>query len=242
MSAHLGDEPRDDELGTVLSLDNVPVELPVARVGSRVLAAFVDYVVLTVLLIAWAAGIIAFSASVSLRPGWGIAILLAGMFLLDYGYFAVQEIALGGQTLGKKLFGLRVVARDGAAAGAGALLVRNLVRMIDVAVGVILMAIDPLARRLGDRMAGTLVVHQQRAGAAEELVVARLPAGWGPQEVRVVESFLRRAGELEPDARHDLGRKLERWVDERAPGFLPGVPGPDPVARLWRGFGPPAAA
>ena len=112
---------------------------------------------------------------------------------------------------------------------------------IAVAVGVVLMALDPLARRLGDRLAGTLVVHQ-RAGAAEELVVARLPPGWGAQEVRVVESFLRRAGELEPYARHDLARKLERWVDQRAPGFLPGVPGPDPVGRLWRGFGPPAAA
>ena len=241
MSAHLGDDARDDELGTVLSLDNVPVELPVARIGSRVLAGVVDYVLLTVLLVAWVVGVVVFGSSVSLRPGWGIAILIAGMFLLKYGYFAGQEIALGGQTIGKRLFGLRVVGRDGAAAGAGALLVRNLVRIIDMVVGVLLMAVDPLARRLGDRLAGTLVVHQ-RPGAAEEILVARLPAGWGPNEVRVVESFLRRAGELEPDARHDLGRKLERWVDQRAPGFLPGVPGADPVARLWRGFGPPAAA
>jgi hypothetical protein len=33
-----------------------------------------------------------------------------------------------------------------------------------------------------------------------------------------------------------LGRRLERWVDEQAPGFLPGAPGPDPMPRLWRGF------
>jgi uncharacterized RDD family membrane protein YckC len=235
-----GELPGDEELGTVLSLDNVPVELPVARVGSRVLAGIVDYVLLTVLLIAWVFGALALVGALGLRAGWGIAAVLAGLFLIDYGYFAIQEIATSGQTLGKRLFGLRVVAHDGAAAGPGALLVRNLVRALDVAIGVVLMALDPLARRLGDRLAGTLVVHQRHA--AEELVVARLPAGWGAHEARVVESFLRRAGELEPTVREQLAGRLERWVDERAPGFLPGAPGGDPVVRLWRGFGPRAAA
>jgi uncharacterized RDD family membrane protein YckC len=228
------DEPAGTDPSTVLSLDNVPVELPVARVGSRVLAALVDYALLTLVTILWAVGSLALAGSLGLRPGWGVALVLAGAFVLDYLYFAAQEIALDGQTLGKRAFGLRVVARDGAAAGAGAILVRNLVRAVDVLVGVVLMGLDPLARRLGDRLAGTLVVHQ-RAMAAE-LVLARLPAGWGTAEARLVESFLRRAPELEPAARVQLARRLERWVDERAPGFLPGAAADDPVLRLWQGF------
>jgi len=222
------------ELGTVLALDNVPVELPVARVGSRVLAAFLDYLVLLVVLIVWTVAVFFLATGLGLRPGWGVAAWLIGAFAIDYGYFAVQEIVFDGRTVGKRVFGLRVVARDGAAAGNGALLVRNLVRTIDVLVGVLLMALDPLSRRLGDRLAGTLVVHERPA--AEEILLARLPSGWGAAETQLVESYLRRAPELEPEARLALGRRLERWVDERAPGFLPGAPGPDPLPRLWLGF------
>jgi uncharacterized RDD family membrane protein YckC len=222
------------ELGTVLSLDNVPVELPLARVGSRVLAGVVDYFLLFLVVLLWSAGMITLSSGLGLRPGWGIGFWILGAFALEYGYFAVQEIVFDGRTVGKRVFGLRVVARDGAAAGNGALLVRNLVRSIDLLFGVMLMALDPLARRLGDRLAGTLVVHQRQP--LEELVVARLPAGWSAAETQLVESYLRRARELEPAARLELGRRLERLVDERAPGFLPGAPGPDPLPRLWNGF------
>jgi uncharacterized RDD family membrane protein YckC len=226
------DETAD--ASTVLSLDNVPVELPVARVGSRVLAALVDYLLLTLVTIAWAVGAIALAGALELQPGWGIALVLVGMFVLDYLYFAVQEIAFDGRTLGKRVFGLRVVARDGAAAGAGALLVRNLVRTVDVLVGVVVMGLDPLARRIGDRLAGTLVVHQRPAAA--EIVLTRLPAGWGAAEARLVESFLRRAPELEPASRVLLARRLERWVDDRAPGFLPPGDPDEPLLRLWQGF------
>jgi uncharacterized RDD family membrane protein YckC len=230
------DDPSGADASTVLSLDNVPVELPVARVGSRVLAALVDYLLLTVVSVAWAFACLGLAAALNMKPGWGIALLLAGMFLLDYLYFALQEILAGGRTLGKRLFHLRVVARDGAEAGTGALLLRNLVRTFDVLVGVPMMGLDPLARRLGDRLGGTLVVHD-RPGGGGELVLARLPPGWGVAEARLVESFLRRAPELEPAARADLARRLERWVDDRAPGFLPAPTGGDPLVRLWQGFG-----
>ena len=238
--ATVSDDSAGSDLSTVLSLDNVPVELPVARVGSRVLAALVDYALLTVLTVAWVFGAILLAGALGLRPGWGIALVLVGAFLLDYLYFALQEILLDGRTLGKRVFGLRVVARDGAAAGAGALLARNLVRMVDVLVGVVLMGLDPLARRLGDRLGGTLVVHQRPQAA--ELVLTRLPPGWGVAEARLVESFLRRAPELEISARLLLARRIERWVDERAPGFLPPDAADDPVTRLWHGFAGPEAA
>lgn len=223
------------DLGTVLSLDNVPVELPLARVGSRVLAAVLDYLLLFFVMLAWSALVIALASGLGLRPGWGVGIWLLGGFALEYGYFAVQEVVFDGRTLGKRVFGLRVVARDGAAAGTAALLVRNVVRLVDILVGVLLMALDPLSRRLGDRLAGTLVVHQQ-AAARDELLVARVPPQWGAAETQLVESYLRRARELEPAARFALGRRIEGWIDQRAPGFLPGAPGPDPLPRLWNGF------
>ena len=96
------------ELGTVLALDNVPVELPLARVGSRVLAGVLDYLLLAVVATAWSVVIFFLARGLGLRPGWGIAAWLLGMFALDYGYFALQEILGGGRTVGKRVFGLRV--------------------------------------------------------------------------------------------------------------------------------------
>lgn len=217
----------------VLGLDNVPIDLPVSRVGSRILAATVDYTLLTLLLVAWVAAAIALSTFIGLSPGWAFGIVIAGMFLIDYGYFALQEVLWNGQTLGKRALHLRVVSRDGSRADTSQLVLRNLVRSIDVLVGALLMAIDPLGRRLGDRLAGTLVVNERRAGL--EVILARVPADWEPSQVEIVEAFLRRAPMLEESERDRLGRRLIAWVENQAPGFLPSS-GADPLERLEVGF------
>ena len=220
----------DPEL--VFGFDNVPIELPVARVGSRILAALVDYVLLFFIVLAWLLVCLTLGTFLGLRTGWGIAVLLLGIFLLEYGYFAVQEILWRGQTAGKRWVGLRVVARDGAEAGTAKLVLRNLVRMFDILVGPLLMALDPLARRLGDRIAGTLVVRT--GGGRQELILTRLPEGWSPEEVAIVEAFLVRAPNLEGSEREALADRVASWVDQRAPGFLP-VAG-SAVVRLESGF------
>jgi uncharacterized RDD family membrane protein YckC len=220
---------------TVLGLDNVPLQLPVASVGNRALAAFVDYFVLAVLSAAATAVVIAVVAFTELGFGWGMALWLVAMFLLNTSYFAVMEVALGGQTPGKRLLALRVVSRDGGAPSVGALVVRNLVRVIDNLVGVVLIATDPLARRLGDRLAGTLVVHAQERSV--EAVVTRAPAGWGPRQIGAVEAFLDRHAVLEPKRSHHMARRILAWVERDDPGFLDAAPAPDdPVARVVAAF------
>src|SRR5262245_49712160 len=87
----------------VLATDNIPLELPVAGVGSRALAATLDYLLVGVLAMAWFALLIWLTPR--LRPvlgaGWTIALMFVGMFLLQYGYFAGVEIATGGRSVGK---------------------------------------------------------------------------------------------------------------------------------------------
>ena len=56
-------------------------------------------------------------------------------------------------------------------------------RTIDLVAGVPLMAIDPLSRRLGDRLGGTLVVHDRPLEAGP--VLGRVPPGWGARELAV---------------------------------------------------------
>ncbi len=228
-------ENRGDSLPaeTVLGIDNVPVTLPVARMGSRVLACFIDYVVIGLAMIAWIVGWITLVAWQRPGGGWAVVIAILGLFLLDYGYFAGVEIATGGRTFGKTLFHLRVVTRAGGRPGPASLMVRNLVRSIDLFVGVPLGAIDPLARRLGDRLAGTLVVHEARAGAP--LTLRRVPRNWGPRQVAILESYLRRVEDLEPERAASLGRQLLDLIKRDDPEFLNGIDAVlDPVDALRR--------
>jgi uncharacterized RDD family membrane protein YckC len=196
----------------VLGLDNVPLDLPLATAASRSLAAFVDYFILGAT--TFALFIVAMLANAALfdlggpRTWWLVALALLGYFVLEYGYFALFEIYLDGQTPGKRLLGLRVVTRAGGRPGAGAFLVRNTVRSVDLLVGVPFMALDALNRRLGDRLAGTLVVRTASRRAVAPVVLQRVPQGWQAREIGIVESFLRSAPGLEPARAEALAREV----------------------------------
>src|SRR5687768_16172876 len=107
----------------ILGLDNVRLELPIAGAGSRVLAAFLDYLVVGI--VSAALIIAAIVVETRTQRGWWIfALLLVGLFIVDYGYFAGMEIVTGGQTLGKRALDLVVLNRQGGRAGAPAFLIR----------------------------------------------------------------------------------------------------------------------
>jgi uncharacterized RDD family membrane protein YckC len=218
---------------SILALDNIRLDLPVAGLGSRCLAGLIDACGVAILLLLWV--LFCSVLALWLSGAWGLAIGLAGIFLVEWGYFAGMEIATGGRTLGKRAMRLRVVAAEGAAAGAGALLVRNLVRDFDYLIGVPLMAFDRLARRLGDRLGGTLVVHE---GRRRTVALGRVPPGWGGREVAIVETLLARAGELRDAADRDqMARRLLGRIASDAPELLAGLDPPamvDPVAALRR--------
>ena len=90
-------------------------------------------------------------------------VILALVFIL--GYFVVLE-GLFGRTVGKRLFGIVVVSRDGSAITLRQSAVRNLLWVIDgllnYVVGLIVMLIAEDRQRLGDLVAGTLVVRARR--------------------------------------------------------------------------------
>jgi uncharacterized RDD family membrane protein YckC len=214
---------------SILGLDNIRLDLPVAGVGSRSLAAFLDYIVLSALAFVWL--FVSMIAMAALSPLLA-PLVLVGLFLLDWGYFALFEIASRGRTLGKMALGLRVVTAEGGTPGAGALLMRNLVRFLDLIFGLPLMTIDRLARRLGDRLAGTLVVHDRPLEVAP--VLGRVPPGWGPRELAVVEAFLARARSLEDTVgTWEMADRILDRVRREAPELLAGIDTrSDPVAAL----------
>lgn len=217
---------------SILGLDNIRLDLPVAGLGSRSLAVLLDYLVLSVLIFAWifVGGFVLAAVS----PDLAAVVVLSGLFLLQWGYFAIQEIVTRGRTLGKRALGLRVVTAEGGTPGPGALLIRNLVKSLDIIFGVPLMVIDPLSRRLGDRLAGTLVVHERSRAEAASPLFGRVPPGWSARELVAVESFLSRARSLEDVAAvYEMADRILQRIRRDAPDLLAGVDTrTDPVAAI----------
>ncbi len=199
----------------ILGLDNVRLDLPIAGVGSRVAAAMIDYALLVGLALTWWLIGVLLVAWLE-RPGWLAVILGFGTFALQWGYFAGLEVLMGGQTPGKQVVGLRAVSRHGGRAGAASLIIRSLLRTVDLIVAVPLMAIDPRSRRLGDHLGGTLVVHAAPP-PTEEVRLGRLPDGWQAREVAVVEGFLRRAPHLDPERAQDFASRLLALIERDDP-------------------------
>jgi uncharacterized RDD family membrane protein YckC len=230
---------REDALSgiaaeTVLGLDNAALTLPVAGVGSRVLAALADGLIQGVLQLIWL--LVCFVAAGGFDGTLRYVVYAFGAFLLDWAYFAGLEIAMRGRTPGKKMVGLRVVSRTGGTASKSALAVRNLLRPVDLLVGVLLMVLDPLSRRLGDRLAGTLVVHDRTA--EDEPLLRRIPKGWQAQDVALVESLLRRIRDLEGPRADAMAYRVIERLEREEPSFLEGARGggDGPVAVLRRAF------
>lgn len=165
-------------MGDIYSLDtpeSVAVGYPIAGVGSRFLAILIDTVVQT--LVSAALAIVMFVAGLGLRGvagyvAFGIGTISIAAVLL--GYFIFFEIIWNGQTPGKRAMRLRVILTSGYPVTPFAVLIRNILRLVDIlpslyAVGVITMIINRRSRRLGDLVAGTMVIKEGREGSLSAL-------------------------------------------------------------------------
>jgi uncharacterized RDD family membrane protein YckC len=153
----LGDELRID------TPEQVALELPIAGVGSRFLAIVVDtllqgvlYLLVILLFAAFGPAMIAGASRFWANVLFAIAVL--GLFCIYWGYFALFEIVWSGQTPGKL--------------DATAAILRNLLRAVDFlpalyGVGVATMVLNRHSRRLGDLLAGTVVVHEREVESLE---------------------------------------------------------------------------
>ena len=111
----------------------------------------------------------------SARHEWGIALGGLATFAILNGYFILFEWLLSGQTPGKRLIGIRVIKMGGYSLRFLDVLLRNLMRVVDFlpllyGVGAASLVLTSRCQRLGDLVAGTLVVHQEPSSADELLV------------------------------------------------------------------------
>jgi len=204
----------------------VALELPIARIPTRATAFILDVLVQFVL-----GGLVLFGSAVALLAAgadsaWLSTALIVTIVGTLVGYPVVCETLIRGRTLGKLALGLRVVRADGGPIDFRHALTRGLAGVIvDFwmlgafgAVGVVTSMCSPNARRVGDVLAGTVVVHSQRRVPFPLLAVAPpWLVGWagqldlsglGADLALPVRQYLSRINTLSPAAQVDLGHAL----------------------------------
>ena len=207
--------------------EHVILDYEVAGIGSRALAALADWLLislgtlLTVLALGFWRGI----------STWLFALQLLVLYALVWGYFTGFEGLRHGQTPGKRWLGIRVIRDTGHPVTFSDAAARNLLLPVDLfgMLGAFLIAIHPRAKRLGDLVAGTVVVRDQPtvSGSTGETLLPA-PSSLLPEETlgapllsdaefRLLREFTQRAPALPAPVRDRLARDLVARVAERFP-------------------------
>ncbi|MGH9908505.1 MAG: RDD family protein, partial [Pyrinomonadaceae bacterium] len=157
--------------------ERVPLHFALASIGNRFLACAIDHTVqaLTILLMVLAylalASFSQLGAELTSAPKWVYAVLIVVLFLIVSGYFAFFEWIWSGQTPGKRWLKLRVIREDGRPVTFWEASVRNLLRSFDMmpapfySIGLISVFSSSRDQRVGDFVAGTVVVREREAEA-----------------------------------------------------------------------------
>jgi len=217
--------------------ERVPLHFALASIGNRFLACAIDHAIqgLSLALIAIASMVVAnystVEQSLSSAPKWVYAVMILLLFLTFSGYFAFFEWIWSGQTPGKRWLKLRVIREDGRPITFWEASVRNLLRSFDMmpfpfySIGLISVFVTNRDQRVGDMVAGTVVVREREAEAPEFSQVFATPvsdpalrrsfkpvdftaslSSLTDSEIQVVETFLRRRWDLS-----DVPRQWMAW-------------------------------
>ena len=216
-----------DETLVIETPERVPLHFALASIGNRFIACAIDHTIQMVVLIAL---VILFliiqdvsdiGSRLTSAPNWVKALLIIIVFILMSGYFAIFEWLWNGQTPGKRWLKLRVIREDGRPISFFEAVVRNLLRNFDImpspfySIGLISVFATERDQRVGDLVAGTVVVREREAEAPAFTEVFASPVSdpalrrsFKPvpftadvnnlteAEIQVVESFLRRRWDL----------------------------------------------
>ncbi|MBF6328674.1 RDD family protein [Nocardia transvalensis] len=222
----------------------VALELPIARIPTRAAAFLIDVVIQLVLGWMLLVGVLTLVARLEPDLAWLEAAMVVTVVTVLVGYPTVCETLLRGRTLGKLALGLRVVRGDGGPIDFRHAITRGLAgAIVDFwmlgglgAVAVVTSLCSPRARRVGDILAGTVVVHD-RARIPLPALAAAPPwlldwaqqldlSGLSEDLALPVRQYLTRFRTLTPEVQTTLGHTLVTAVCTRLrttppPGYPP---------------------
>jgi uncharacterized RDD family membrane protein YckC len=202
----------------IRSVTGVDLELKIAGPGARSYAFIIDWHIRLLAAVAWfaIASLLIGQMRGAVAPGLRTfsLIAIAPGLAIYFLYHPVIETLMHGRTPGKRVAGLRLVNRDGGAPGVGALLIRNVFRLVDAlptlyCVGLVTTLINKESLRIGDIAAGTVLVYD--AAPAEEALQSlsvHAVESLGLKQAEVVRDLLGRWNELMPDVRGSLALRL----------------------------------
>jgi len=245
----------DDEL-VIETPERVELHYVLANVGNRFLAAAIDHLIqfglgFVVLVMAGAFNRGSLFASMGI---WAAALTVLSIFAIYWGYFVVFETLWSGQTPGKRIMRLRVVREDGRPVRFFEVFVRNLLRIAldfqpipTYAIGVVSIIFSARSKRVGDFVAGTVVVKERatEAPSLNEIIhisnieQQRIERAAPPpfnadtrllteSELRAVQTFLKRRYELTPINRMALAVRIAQPITAKL-GIVAGQLSPEAV-------------
>jgi uncharacterized RDD family membrane protein YckC len=224
---------------TIQTPESVELEFTLAGIGNRALALMIDYL-LVFLILALVSVFFSFLSeqvvNLSVFLGgtegielwlWAFAILISAAVF--GGYFVGFETVWQGQTPGKRFAKIRVIKDNGKPEGVFQATLRSLLRPVDdiLFVGFFCILFNPQEKRIGDLLAGTLVVQAERAvgeasirvspGASslsQDLLTQAHIGNLLPDDFATLREYLQRRHALTKQARQDLSVQLARQLRE----------------------------
>jgi uncharacterized RDD family membrane protein YckC len=229
-------QPLSQRVVTIRTPENIELSYALAGPASRAVAylfdVFLMFAVFQVLinLMVSAFGLLIGALGVA-SDMWVAGIAALATFVLYNGYFIVFEWLLNGQTPGKRILHIRVIKQGGYSLRFFDTLLRNLLRVIDFlpflyGVGLTSLLLTRDSQRLGDLIAGTLVVYQEPVET--DSLLAELPAALDSepplpraelaaipnQAISLVDEYLRSRAELAPRPRQEVAAELADLIRE----------------------------
>jgi uncharacterized RDD family membrane protein YckC len=233
LSVHAARETHVGAIDTTAQIEtpeHVRFDYQLAGPTRRALAYLIDLVIRGALLLVIVV-VMALVDAASGVDGFSVGALYVFYFVLDWFYYVLFETIWSGRSPGKRALRLRVVGQDGHSLTVLDSVLRNLLRAADFmpfgyAVGVVVMGRDPLFRRLGDLVAGTVVVYEEPGRLGERLQLSPPPTAAeldglptrpdvSRQELEAIELFLRRHGSLAPLREQELAELLAPQLASR---------------------------
>lgn len=231
--------------------DGVVLDLPVARLPTRMLSYGIDLAVMVAVAAALVLGASVVVGDVS--DSTGAALTIVGLVAVFLGYPVAFDTLNRGRTLGKMALGLRTVRDDGGAITFGQALVRGVAGLVDFPLtswvgALVSAATSGQDKRLGDRLAGTFVIRERAPGGQRRRRRdTQAPAAMGSWAARSdlvglddvlasrVRSYLDRRAQLSPEADARLGHQLAAAVATHVTPPPPGTPPADYLAAVLAG-------
>lgn len=214
--------------------EQINLELALAGIGSRFLALALDTVLQVVLYLVIFFGLALApswrSLPSALPKNWSVAIAILLVFCVYWGYFAAFEIFWHGRTPGKRVAGIRVVKDSGRPITVIEGIGRNLMRAIDgqllYFIGLICMIVSKQNRRLGDYVAGTLVIYDKKsaevkpdwntAPSTRSSEVMQQLNQLREEDLIIIETYLHRRFDLDPMVRINTAIRISERIREKS--------------------------